>query len=628
MTDRSQFRLLLERRFAPFFGVQFLGALNDNVFKQGLVILLAYQTVSFTTLQSDVLQNLAQALFILPFFIFSASAGQLADKYEKSRLISITVLIELCVMVFGAIGLFHRSLELLLVALFLSGMQSALFGPVKYAILPQHLREEELVGGNALVETGTSIAILAGLVVGGWLVARPGWGVAGVAATTIAISAAALALSRRIPRAAPPDPGLRFNWNPVTETWRNLRFLGTNRTILLSVLGISWFWFFGAMFVTQFPNLSRKVLAGDEQVVTLLLIMFSVGIGAGSLLCERLSGHKIEIGLVPFGSIGLTLFATDLYWALSDYAAPGPVGLRDFLAVAAHWRVLIDLVLIGVFGGFYIVPLYALIQTRSEKSHRSRVIAGNNILNALFMVVAALLAIGLFKAGLTIPQLFLVTALMNAAVAVYIYTLVPEFLMRFLVWLLIHSVYRLEKSGLDQIPEAGPAVLVCNHVSYVDALIIAAACRRPIRFVMDHRIFRVPVLNFVFRTGRAIPIASAREDPALLERAYDEIARGLEQGDLIAIFPEGRLTDTGEMAVFRPGIKRIVERTPVPVVPMALRGLWGSFFSRMGGSAMVRPFRRGVFSRIALVAGPAVTPDVATPEGLHAAVLALRGDWK
>ncbi len=628
MTDRSQFRLLLERRFAPFFGVQFLGALNDNVFKQGLVILLAYQTVSFTTLQSDVLQNLAQALFILPFFLFSASAGQLADKYEKSRLISITVLIELCVMVFGAIGLFLRSLELLLVALFLSGTQSALFGPVKYAILPQHLREEELVGGNALIETGTSIAILAGLVIGGWLVARPGWGVAGVAATTIAISTAALALSRRIPRAAPPDPGLRFNWNPVTETWRNLRFLGTNRTILLSVLGISWFWFFGAMFVTQFPNLSRKVLAGDEQVVTLMLIMFSVGIGAGSLLCERLSGHKIEIGLVPFGSIGLTLFATDLYWALSDYAAPGPVGLRDFLAVAAHWRVLIDLVLIGVFGGFYIVPLYALIQTRSEKSHRSRVIAGNNILNALFMVVAALLAIGLFKAGLTIPQLFLVTALMNAAVAVYIYTLVPEFLMRFLVWLLIHSVYRLEKSGLDRIPEAGPAVLVCNHVSYVDALIIAAACRRPIRFVMDHRIFRVPVLNFVFRTGRAIPIASAREDPALLERAYDEIARGLEQGDLIAIFPEGRLTDTGEMAVFRPGIKRIVERTPVPVVPMALRGLWGSFFSRMGGSAMVRPFRRGVFSRIALVAGPAVTPDVATPEGLHAAVLALRGDWK
>ena len=327
MKEHSQFLLLLERRFAPFFGVQFLGALNDNVFKQGLVILLAYQTLSFTTLQTDVLQNLAQALFVLPFFIFSATAGQLADKYEKSRLISITVLIELCVMVLGAIGLFLRSLELLLAALFLSGTQSALFGPVKYAILPQHLREEELIGGNALVETGTSIAILAGLVLGGWIVAQPGWGIAGVAAVTIAISGAALALSRRIPLAPAPDPRLRINWNPVTETWRNLRFLGTHRTVFLSVLGISWFWFYGAALVTQFPNLSRNVLVADAQVVTLLLVVFSIGIGAGSLLCERMSGHKIEIGLVPFGSIGLTVFALDLYFALVPHLREAPVAI-------------------------------------------------------------------------------------------------------------------------------------------------------------------------------------------------------------------------------------------------------------------------------------------------------------
>lgn len=627
MKEQSQFRLLTERRFAPFFGVQFLGALNDNIFKQGLVILLAYQTLTFTTLQTDVLQNLAQALFVLPFFIFSATAGQLADKYEKSRLISITVLIELCVMVLGAIGLFLRSLEVLFAALFLSGAQSALFGPVKYAILPQHLREEELIGGNALVETGTSIAILAGLVLGGWVVAQQGWGVAGVAAITITISGAAFALSRRIPSAPPPEPQLRINWNPVTETWRNLRFLTTNRTVFLSVLGISWFWFYGAAFVTQFPNLSRNVLLGNEHVVTLLLIVFSIGIGAGSLLCERLSGHKIELGLVPFGSIGLTLFAADLYWALSGYTGGAPVGLREFALDPGHWRILTDLTLIGVFGGFYIVPLYALIQTRSDKSHRSRVIAGNNILNALFMVAAAVLAIALFKAGLTIPQLFLVVALLNAAVAVYIYTLVPEFLMRFLVWLLIHSVYRLEKSGLEHIPEEGPALLVCNHVSYVDALIIAAACRRPIRFVMDHRIFRVPLLNFVFRTGGAIPIASAKEDRALLERAYDEITRGLEKGDLIGIFPEGRITDTGELYPFRPGIMRALERTPVPVVPLALRGLWGSFFSRKGGAAMTRPFRRGFFSKIALAVGRPIVPQFVTPERLQAEVLALRGDW-
>ena len=628
MPESSQFRLLLERRFAPFFGVQFLGALNDNLFKQALVILLAYQTASFTTMSTDVLQNLAQALFVLPFFLFSATAGQLADKYEKSRLISITVLMELIVMALGAVGFLIRSLELLLLALFLGGVQSTLFGPVKYAILPQQLNDRELVGGNALVETGTTIAILVGLIVGGWMVSQANWGIAAVAVTTMALPAAGFFLSRQIPLAPAADPALKINWNPVSETWRNFQFLRGNRTVFLSVLGISWFWFFGAMFVTQFPNLSRNVLLADEHVVTLLLVVFSIGIGAGSLLCERLSGHKIEIGLVPFGSIGLTLFAADLYLALAGYVQAGPVTLGEFVREAGHWRILGDLLLIGMFGGFYIVPLYALVQSRGEAAHLSRVIAGNNILNALFMVAAALLAIVLFQLGFTIPEVLLVTALLNAAVAVYIYTLVPEFLMRFLVWLLIHSVYRLEKGGLENIPEEGPALLVCNHVSFVDALIIAGACRRPVRFVMDHNIFRVPVLNFIFRTGRAIPITSSRDNPQLLERAYEEIARGLEAGDVICIFPEGRITDSGEIYPFRPGIKRIVERTPAPVVPLALRGLWGSFFSRKGGPAMTRPFRRGVFSRIGLVAGVPVPPQQVTPEGMQEQVLALRGDWR
>jgi 1-acyl-sn-glycerol-3-phosphate acyltransferase len=626
MRETNQFALLRERRFAPFFGVQFLGALNDNVFKQALVILLAYQTASFTSLSSDVLQNVAQALFILPFFLFSATAGQLADKYEKSQLISVTVAIELAVMTLGAAGFFMRNLELLLAALFLGGVQSTLFGPVKYAILPQQLKDTELVGGNGLVEMGTSVAILLGMMLGGWLVAQAGWGIAGVATATILFSAIGLLLSRFIPLAPAADPAIRVNWNPITETWRNLQFLRGNRTVFLSVLGISWFWFFGSMFVTQFPNLSKDILAGDEHVVTLLLIVFSIGIGIGSLLCERLSGHKVEIGLVPFGSIGLTLFAVDLYFAIPEHLQHGPVSLGEFLRDAGHWRMLVDLALIGVFGGFYIVPLYALIQLRSEPSHRSRVIAGNNILNALFMVAAALLAIGLFQLGVTISQLFLVTALLNAAVAIYIFTLVPEFLMRFLVWLLVHSVYRLRTSGLENVPDEGPAVLACNHVSFVDALIIAAACRRPVRFVMDYKIFRVPVLNFVFRTGRAIPIASARDDPELLERAYDEIARALEQGDVVVIFPEGRITDTGELYPFRSGIRRIVERTPVPVVPMALRGLWGSFFSRKGGPAMTQPFKRGLFSKIELIVGFAVAPHQATPQALQGQVLALRGD--
>ena len=626
MAEHSQFRLLAERRFGPFFGVQFLGAMNDNVFKQALVILLAYQTASFTTLASDTLQNLAQALFVLPFFLFSATAGQIADKYEKSGLITVTVAIELACMALGAVGLLTQNLALLLAALFLGGMQSTLFGPVKYAILPQQLKDTEIVGGNGLVEMGTSIAILAGMVYGGWMVTQAGWGVAGVAASAMAFSAAGIALSRLIPKAPTADPALRINWNPITETWRNLRFARRNRTVFLSILGISWFWFYGSMLVTQFPNLSKNILQADEHVVTLLLVVFSIGIGVGSLLCERLSGHKVEIGLVPFGSIGLTVFGIDLWLAGAGHLAHGPVALGEFVRDPGHWRLLADLLLIGLFGGFYIVPLYALVQIRSEPSHRSRVIAGNNILNAVFMVGAAALAIGLFQAGLTIPQLILVTALLNAAVAIYIYTLVPEFLMRFIVWMLIHSVYRLKKTGLENVPEEGPAVIVCNHVSLVDALVIAAACRRPIRFVMDHQIFRLPILSFVFRTGKAIPIASAKQDPQMMERAFDEVSRALRAGDLVAIFPEGRLSDTGELAPFRAGIARILERDPVPVVPMALQGLWGSFFSRKGGAAMTKPWRLRPFASIGLAVGAPLA--AAPPEALQARVRALREDWR
>ncbi|MEP7069079.1 MAG: 1-acyl-sn-glycerol-3-phosphate acyltransferase, partial [Usitatibacter sp.] len=386
--------------------------------------------------------------------------------------------------------------------------------------------------------------------------------------------------------------------------------------------------FFGSIFLTSFTPFARLVLGGDENVVTALLAVFSLGIGMGALACERLSGRKVEIGLVPFGSIGMTLFAVDLWLATRSMSAGEMRTLGVFLRDAASWRVMADLFFLALFGGLFSVPLYALIQSRSEESHRARIIAANNILNALFMIVAALMAKFLLDAGLTFPQLFLVVGLMNAAVAAYIYLLVPEFLMRFICWLLIHSVYRLEKSGIENIPESGPAVLVCNHVSFVDPLVILAASPRPIRFVMDHRIFATPVISFVFRTGKAIPIASAKEDEHLLNEAYEKVAEALAAGELVAIFPEGRITDTGELYPFRGGIRRIIERTPVPVIPLALKGLWGSFFSRRNGRAMSMPLRRGLFSRIALQGAPAVDPAHATPEFLQATVQAMRGDWK
>ncbi|WP_300336822.1 MFS transporter [Accumulibacter sp.] len=624
----SQFGLLNTRRFAPFFGTQFLGAFNDNLFKNALVVLLTFQATSWTTLTPEVLTNLAAGIFILPFFLFSATAGQLADKYDKARLARLTKLLEIVIMGVAVLGFVVHSLAVLLAALFLLGLQSALFGPVKYAILPQHLREDELVGGNALVESGTFVAILVGTLAGGLLAAVDGattW----IALVGLVVAVLGYLCSRGIPVAPAPVPELVVGLNPFTETWRNVGFARQNRTVFLSILGISWFWLYGAMFLAQFPVYAKNVLGGNETTVTLLLAVFTVGIGIGSLLCDRLSAGHVEIGLVPFGSIGLTVFGIDLAFASPDLLPAGaPLPLAGVLAMHETWRVLFDLFALGLFGGFFIVPLYALIQLRSAPEQRARIIAANNILNALFMVCGALAAAGLLGNGLSIPALFGIAALCNAAVAVYIYSLVPEFMLRFIAWLLIHSVYRLQQNGLENIPQDGPAILVCNHVSFVDPIVIAAASRRPIRFVMDHRIYRLPVINFIFRHMHTIPIAPAREDAAMMAAAFEEVAHALAEGELVAIFPEGRITDNGEIYPFRPGVQQIVGRTPVAVIPMALQGLWGSFFSRKDGPAMSNPLRAGLFARIALSVGPAVAPAAATPEHLREIVAALRGDWR
>ena len=625
MSPRSQFTLLRERRFAPFFWTQFAGAANDNVFKNAFVVFVTFEAAHTIAVDAATIVNLIGAVFILPFMLFSATAGQLADKHEKSRLIRWIKLFEVAIMLVGLAGFALGSVALLFVALALLGVHSTLFGPVKYAILPQHLAADELVGGNGLVESGTFVAILLGTIAGGLAVSIKPYGTLVAGALTLAIAVAGWLASRRIPLTPAVAPELAINWNPFTETWRNARLAHENLVVWRSMLGISWFWFYGAIYLAQLPAFTQRVLGGDEHVFTLLLALFSVGIGIGSLLCERLSGHKVELGLVPFGSIGLTLFAVDLWLATRTMPPGASSDVAGFLAVGAHWRVAADIVLLGVFGGFYTVPLYALIQSRSAPSHRSRIIAANNILNALFIVVSAGVAIGLLGAGLSIPELFAVIGVMNAVVAVYIYTLVPEFLMRFLAWLLIHTVYRVRQQGLENIPDEGACVLVCNHVSYVDAIVIAACVRRPIRFVMDHRMFRAPLLSFIFRAMRTIPIASARENSALKARAFAEVAAALAAGEIVGIFPEGRLTHTGEINRFLPGVRQIIEATPVPVVPMALRGLWGSFFSRSHtGGAMRR--MRGIFSTIALVAAAPIPAEDATTDVLFGQVRALRGD--
>ncbi len=624
MSEANQFDLLRTRRFLPLFLTQFVNAFNDNLYKNALMVFL---TLTLSAAEAPPLLNLCAGLFILPFFLFSATAGQLAETIDKARIVRTIKLAEIGIMAIGAAGFVLGQTWMLVAALFLMGVHSTFFGPIKYAILPQHLTRDELIGGNGLIDMGTFLAILLGTIIGGAVIGTS-LGPAIIGAATIATAVIGYAISRKVPQAPPTAPDLKIDWNPVTSTIDCLRIIRATRSVFLSVLGISWFFMLGATYLTQLPLYVKSTLGGDAGTITALLTVFSVGVGTGSLLCERLSGRTVELGLVPFGALGLIGFGFDLHFADTTpwQGALRPIG--TILADPAIWRVLLDLFGIGVFGGFYVVPLFAMLQTRAAPEVRARVIAANNIVNAGCMVLAAVVGIVVLgPLDWSVPQLYLLFAVLNIPVALYIFTLLPEFLMRFLVWILTSACYRIERRDLDKIPADGPVLLVCNHVSFVDALIIAGSCRRPVRFVMEAAIYRLPVLNFVFRVAGTVPIASRRSDPAVYEAAFARIADYLREGEPVCIFPEGKLTADGEIDEFKAGISRILKDTPVPVVPMALSGLWGSMFSYISGPRL-RPWPRRAWARLRLIAGDAIGPENATPETLRAEVAALRGDWR
>ena len=440
----------------------------------------------------------------------------------------------------------------------------------------------------------------------------------------VAVAVMGYLACRWIPRAEPTKTD-NLGWNPAVETWRLITLARERKAVFLSILGVSWFWLLGSVVLVQIPSLVRD-LSGGQPVVTLIMVVFTVAIAIGSLLCEKLSGRRVEVGLVPVGAAGVSLFGLDTYFAISAIA-PGEVErtVIEFLRTQGVVRLLFDLTMMGIFTGLYVVPLQANIQSRTPNDRRARVIAANNVLNSLFMVVGAGFAIGWLLLDGTIQGLIAALAVINAGVAVFIFHQVPEFTMRFLVWAISHTMYRVRHQGLDTIPEKGPAVLVCNHVSYMDACLLAGAVRRPIRFVMHRNIYRLPVLNFIFRTGRTVPILPEAEDPAVFEAAFRDVREGLAAGEVFCIFPEGKLTLDGEVDRFRKGIERIVQETPVPVVPMALRGLWGSFFSREGKGA----FRRGpgrFWSRVDIVVGETVAAEAVQADDLRQRVLDLRGN--
>lgn len=643
MSSHSQFALLKQRRFLPFFVTQCFGAFNDNVYRQAIIGLLFFLGVS--TEERTLYTNLAPALFILPYFLFSATAGQIAEKLEKSRLIRITTTMEIAIMSLAAIGFVTQNMVVLLVALFCTGLQSTLFGPVKYSILPSVLKPEELTGGNGLVEMGTSISILVGMIFGGLIFKIAGdHGPVVAAAAIIVLAVSGNLVSRAIPRAEAGAPGLKINWNPIPESLFVLRLAKKQVAVRNAVLGVSWFWFIGTVLTSQLPTYAEINLGGSETLYIFALALFSIGTGAGSLLCEKLSARTVEIGLVPLGAFGISALLLDLYFARSGAATAGGLEVMQFVRQPGSWRVVMDLVGIGLFTGFFVVPLFALMQNRTPKNELSRVIAGMNIQNAAFIVLAAVLGILLQMKqlsafghtvpmpGLSIPQVFLALAIANVVVAIWIFTLVPEFLMRFLSWVFVRFLYRLRLHGIEKnVPDEGAALLVCNHVSYMDALILSASVPRPVRFVMYYRIFEIPVMSWIFRTAKAIPIAGARENPEMMRRAFDEIDATLADGQIVGIFPEGALTRDGGIAPFKSGVERVLERAnesgrPVPVVPMALKGMWTSMWSHRDGRMRRMRLPRRFRAHVEVAAGEPIDGRTASAGLLEAKVRELRGD--
>lgn len=611
-----------DKKFAPLMWTQFFGALNDNVLKNALVVLVAFRGVELLGFKSESLVSAATLIFIFPFFVFSTIAGQIADKFDKSKVIQTVKFAEILIMLLAGYGFAFSHYSALFLALFLMGIHSAFFGPVKYSALPELIAPERLVAANALVEVGTFIAILVGTMAGGYLVSLPE-GKWLVVALLVGVSGVGYFLSRSIPRLKVADPHLQLSWNPVLPTWRILQESFKNKAVSNSILGISWFWLLGAVVLSVLPTLTTHILNGNEHLVTLFLAVFSVGVAAGAVLCEKISFDRVEIGLVPFGSLGFSFFLFDFAWVNAGWVSSAlQLDVETFFAHAGAWRFVLDLFGIAVSGGIFTVPLYTLIQQRSNPESRSRIIGANNVVNSIFMVIGSALLILFYQLDFSLPVILCVFSTLNLLVTFLIYSSFPEFTLRFCVWILAHIMYRVKANGLTHIPKTGPAVLVCNHVSYVDWLIVGAMIKRPVRFVMYYKFAKIPGMKYLSKSGGVILIAGSNEDGQILQNAFEQIAAALNRGEIICLFPEGGLTRDGELQKFKRGVEKILDRNPVPVVPMALSGLWGSMFSRRRGKVVSR-LQRKFWYRVELRVGGVIPYSQAQVEFIQSKVREL-----
>ena len=601
------FHLLKTKRFAPLFVTQFLGAFNDNVFKNALVFLITYKIAIDQGWDNvQVIVPLAGGIFIAPFFIFSSLAGQLSDKLEKSRLIRIIKFAEILLMGIASYGFYSENVTVMMVTLFLMGTQSTFFGPLKYSILPEHLKKEELIGGNALIEMGTFLSIILGLIVGGVLILTESGPVI-ISATVLTVATIGFISSFSIPKTIPVATDLKINFNILQETKNIIKDSRKDRRIFLSILGISWFWFFGLSFLAQLPTFSREIIGADEGVGTLFNCAFSIGIGIGSYICDRLLKGQIHAIYVPAAAIFMTLFSVDIYFASQNFVGSTGGELINIGQFLSHWvniRILLDMVLIAVFGGIYIVPLYAIVQDRSAPKKRSRMIASTNIINSLFMTVSAGGSALLISIGFTIPEVFLTVAIMNAFVAIYICKLLPEELVRSITRTLFRLFNRVEVHGMENYHRTGrKAVIVANHTSYLDGALLGAFLPDRMSFAINTYIADKWWVKPAYAFIRLLPLDPS--NPMAAKSMIDEVKKGRK----VVIFPEGRLTVTGSLMKIYEGPGTIANLSHAPILPIKIEGAQFSPFSRLKGKLRIRLFPKIIITILEPV-------DMSLPKGI------------
>jgi acyl-[acyl-carrier-protein]-phospholipid O-acyltransferase/long-chain-fatty-acid--[acyl-carrier-protein] ligase len=592
----TQLELLRIRRFLPLFGSQILGAFNDNLFKSAFVMMVTFGADMRHGHDPATLAALAGAALIAPFFLVSASAGELADRFDRATLLKVLKAAEIAIVLAASAALLTQSLTLSLVTLFLLGTQASLIGPLKYALLPQYLRADELVDGNALMEGGTFLAILAGTIAGSIAVAEH-WGPAVACVLLVCCAAGGLGFSLFVPPAAAPAPGLRLSCNLFAATIDVVAQARASAAIWRSILGISWFWTVGAIYLSQLPAFVKITLGAGSPVVTLFLAAFSIGVGVGSVLCARAMHGEISARYVPLAAILMAMFSFDLAFASAGAVplAGEVVGVVGFLSSGRGLRIFVDLLGVAVAGGFFVVPLYAIVQSRSEEAARARIIAANNIVNALFMTIAAVSTAILLAAGFTIPHVFFVLAALTVVAAVIVCALLPQDVMLMLARALLRAAYRVEVRGLEHVEAAGERVVVTpNHVSFLDGALIAA-------FLPGNPVFAIDTAQAARRLVRLL-LAGAEIYPMdpLRPMATKSLIKAVHAGRRCVIFPEGRLNVTGgALMKIYDGPALVAAKAEATILPVRIDGVEFTAFSRLGGR-----LRRRWFPKVTLTIQP------------------------